>query len=170
MSQIDIGITATRGSLTAAQATALGLVLCAAHTLRHGDCRGGDAHAHRLALKEKMARGGRLRIVIYPPSLPGLRAYCGSYDEIKEEKPYLDRNKDIVDDCGVLVALPKEGQEELRSGTWSTVRYARKRGKPVWIIYPDGTMDIGDTSATSEHLRGGPSVPPGSGSGDHDPG
>ena len=27
-----------------------------------------------------------------------------------------------------------------RSGTWSTIRYAKKVDKPVKIVYPDGTI------------------------------
>ena len=50
-------------------------------------------------------------------------------------KPYLDRNRDIVDACEVLLATP-DGPERLRSGTWSTVRYARKIGKPVEVRLP----------------------------------
>jgi predicted Rossmann fold nucleotide-binding protein DprA/Smf involved in DNA uptake len=44
-----------------------------------------------------------------------------------------------VNETGVLVAMP-DGPEELRSGTWATVRYARKQGKDGRIIYPDGLV------------------------------
>ena len=43
----------------------------------------------------------------------------------------------LVDACEVLLATPK-GPEKLRSGTWATVRYARKVGKRIVIIEPDG--------------------------------
>jgi len=37
--------------------------------------------------------------------------------------------------------MPKGKVEEWRgSGTWATIRYARKVGKPVTIIYPDGEI------------------------------
>jgi bifunctional non-homologous end joining protein LigD len=36
--------------------------------------------------------------------------------------------------------LPAEPEEQLRSGTWSTVRFAKKQGKPVFLILPDGTV------------------------------
>jgi bifunctional non-homologous end joining protein LigD len=36
--------------------------------------------------------------------------------------------------------LPAEPEEQLRSGTWSTVRFAKKQGKPVFVILPDGTV------------------------------
>lgn len=144
MHLLDLGFTATRGSLTKAQAAAVRLPLCAAKTVRHGDCRGGDAHIHRLTLIEKRARTDPedtpLRIIIHPGDLPFMRAHCGSWDEIHPEKRCLDRNHDIVDACDMLVALPKEGQEQLRSGTWATIRYARKQKKLMMIIYPDGAV------------------------------
>jgi hypothetical protein len=54
-------------------------------------------------------------------------------------KPPLARNRDIVDACEVLIACPK-GPEELRSGTWATVRYARKQKKRIIILWPDGSV------------------------------
>ena len=51
-------------------------------------------------------------------------------------RDYLDRNKDIVNNCDLLIAAPKENTEVLRSGTWSTVRYAKQLGVTVVIIEP----------------------------------
>jgi len=53
-------------------------------------------------------------------------------------RPPLTRNHDIVDCTELLIACPKSMKEELRSGTWATVRYARKLERPVIIIYPNG--------------------------------
>jgi len=39
-----------------------------------------------------------------------------------------------------MIATPGEVDEQLRSGTWSTVRFARKQGKPVHVILPDGRV------------------------------
>jgi hypothetical protein len=55
-------------------------------------------------------------------------------------KPYLVRNHEIVDDSQVLIAAPKEFTEQLRSGTWATIRYARKIGRTVRIVFPDGSI------------------------------
>lgn len=95
----------------------------------HGDCKGADAQAARLAKPM-----GYL-IHVHPPDKPNKRAFVGFFDEDSIPKPYLDRNHDIVDACDVLIAAPK-GPEELRSGTWATIRYARKVGKPVIILDP----------------------------------
>lgn len=61
-------------------------------------------------------------------------------DRVHDERDYLDRNREMVDACDTLVACP-DGPEQLRSGTWSTVRYARKRGLQVVIIYPSKLED-----------------------------
>jgi hypothetical protein len=46
----------------------------------------------------------------------------------------LARNRTIVDVSAILVAAPESDVEELRSGTWMTVRYARSRAKPVLML------------------------------------
>lgn len=47
---------------------------------------------------------------------------------------YMARNDVLVAEPATeLVAIPKTSREENRSGTWSTVRRARKRGIPVSI-------------------------------------
>jgi len=46
----------------------------------------------------------------------------------------LDRNHDIVAEAEILIAAPKTDQEVLRSGTWATIRYARKKGIPVVML------------------------------------
>jgi len=99
--------------------------------LHHGDCVGADADAHNIAV----ACG--VKIVIHPPVDSKLRAFCSEAIELPV-KPYLARNKDIVNAGELLVAFPNSRTETLRSGTWSTVRYARKIGKQVVIFYPDG--------------------------------
>lgn len=101
----------------------------------HGDCNGADDEAHHTAV----ARG--VAVVIHPPSNDTERAYnMANLDEpaqrvtILLSKPYLTRNKDIVNACDILLAAPKGDTEELRSGTWATVRHARALGKPVIVF------------------------------------
>ena len=56
---------------------------------------------------------------------------------VYDKKPYLERNKKIVNCCDILIAAPKQINEVLRSGTWSTIRYAKKIGIEVFIILPN---------------------------------
>lgn len=70
--------------------------------------------------------------VIYPDGrwneelrerIPGANFYPGG--------PYLQRNDALVEHADLLIAFPRTADEVLRSGTWSTVRRARKRGVEV---------------------------------------
>lgn len=65
-------------------------------------------------------------------------------DILKPRKPPLERNKDIVDNCFLLVAFPEGMAEEQRSGTWATIRYARKVKRNITICWPDGTTTNGN--------------------------
>lgn len=133
---IHVGFTGTRNGLTDPQTAALAtlLVSLAPLTLHHGDCIGADARAHEIAL----AAGWP--IVLHPPSAHFLQAHCQAWTERREPLPYLERNQQIVRECSVLVACP-DGPELARSGTWSTVRFARQMGRPVTVVWPDGLCE-----------------------------
>ncbi len=96
----------------------------------HGDCTGADEQFHKIV-------GDYERTYIHPPEDSKKRAWCSS-DHILKPKPYLDRNHDIVDATDVLIATPRTNHEELRSGTWATIRYAIKKEKKLIVIYPRG--------------------------------
>jgi hypothetical protein len=96
----------------------------------HGDCVGADAQFHGIC------KSLGIKIVIYPPLDPKKRAFCEAF-MIHPEDAYLERNKKIVNASDIMIATPKSEDEELRSGTWSTVRYTRKTGKKIYIIDPE---------------------------------
>lgn len=98
----------------------------------HGCCVGADAEAHGLVLKIV----GKDCIVLHPPKNSAKEAACEGFGQRRERKDYLDRNHDIVDECTLLIAAPEELKEERRSGTWATVRYARKKEVPVIVLDP----------------------------------
>lgn len=134
---IVIGFTGTRRGMTVPQARGVVRFLAfqpeSVAGFHHGDCVGADAQAHSLALQV-----GIRRIEIHPPSDPRARAFCQGAAVVHEEKSYRDRNHDIVDASHLLLAAPG-GQEGKRSGTWATIRYARRAaGMPIVIIMPDG--------------------------------
>lgn len=101
--------------------------------LHHGDCIGADAEAHDIAYV------CGLTTVAHPPENPAKRAFKRA-NFINTELPYLDRNKRIVNRTCELIATPGEFKEQVRSGTWSTIRYARKLGRKITIIFPDGAV------------------------------
>jgi hypothetical protein len=102
----------------------------------HGDCIGSDKVAHDV-IAELFPH---TRIIIHPPLIRTKRAFCAGHEE-RPIRDYLIRNRYIVSETDALFATPKEMKEELRSGTWSTVRFARKVGGHVRILYPDGSIE-----------------------------
>jgi hypothetical protein len=102
----------------------------------HGDCIGADATAHEIA------DNAHIPIVIHPPTDASKRAFCKGALVVLRAYPYLVRNHNIVESVDVMLATPFEDKEVLRSGTWATVRYARKRGIPCWLILPGGAREL----------------------------
>lgn len=138
--QLLAGFTGTRDGLTMKQKKALVdlLFMLAPRQLQHGDCVGADAEVHDMALNLG------IQVAIRPPDDPRLRAFClthNGYVVVHPEKPYLERNHDIVNDTHYLIACPNTRKPVLRSGTWATIRYASKRHKVVFLVYPDGQLD-----------------------------
>ncbi len=136
----NIGFTGTQIGLTHQQALALKSFLDqqTSFAIHHGDCIGADKHYDSIA---RVCLGFEWA-VIYPANLDGKRAYCtvGPRDVVKTPMGPLQRNEKIVEACDFLIACPKEDQMQLRSGTWTTVRYALKANKPVKVILPDGQL------------------------------
>ena len=111
--------------------------------LHHGDCIGADAVAHRYAIRLGY------RVVIHPPDNDRKRAFCATFlgrfgihgrsglVATCDAAPYLVRNQHIVNESDVLIAVT-EGPEDRypRSGTWATVRRARKAGLTIHCINP----------------------------------
>lgn len=134
-----IGFTGTHKGMTDKQKRELKDVLLLWHdaysdnctiVFHHGDCIGADAEAHDIAWMLGYV------IEIHPPIRSKFRAFKNG-DYCFKPKPYLERNRDIVDYADdELIACPSSEKEVLRSGTWSTVRYARKQDKKVTIIMP----------------------------------
>lgn len=138
---MKVGFTGTREGLTTEQHRALCRWVRENEIteFHHGVCVGADEEA--FAAVRAYNRGAK--IVGHPPSNRSL--ICESCEELGDEllpaRPYLDRNRDIVNVVTVLVACPK-GPEERRSGTWFTVRAARLRRIKIVVIYPDGDVVV----------------------------
>lgn len=141
---MHIGFTGTRSFLQISEERknafdeALELLKDEGYThLHHGDCIGSDYYAHTRALIFNY------NIIIHPPYIDKQRAYAdkgkmpGYEGEITilDERSFHQRNQDIVKNSHILLAMPANPEvEELRSGTWSTIRFARKLGREVRIF------------------------------------
>lgn len=136
-STIKVGFTGTQAGMTEYQKDA---VLALLRDLdgdlfefHHGDCVGADAQAAQIA------KTLGFKIVAHPPLNNYKRAFFKS-DETLPAKAYLDRNHDIVDAAEIMLATPKEFDEQLRSGTWATIRYSKKKNKSLFTFYPEARL------------------------------
>jgi len=122
------------------------LRVCGALWMHNGDCIGSD---HQAGLLWQWHGGA---IHLHPPLIRGKRAFLVP-EKSEQPAPYLYRNRKIADACTVLVATPSGFEEERRSGTWATVRYARKLGKAVTVIWPDGTITAENASSSLTEIN-----------------
>lgn len=130
-----VGVTASRDGLSHAQKEWVKKFLkenkvCSLH---HGDCKGGDDELAIMFSKEGS------HIVAYPGNSPTLRAQCTVNDFTHPCADNLVRNRRIVNATELVLAFPNTPIERTRSGTWFTIRYARKKKVLLIIINPDGT-------------------------------
>lgn len=133
---MNVGYTGSRDGMTKEQKKLLMEFFQRNHVtvLNHGDCIGADAQADTMAMVFGVKR------IAHPPDDDKLRSFCGS-EIVMPRKPYIERNRDIVDNSYILIGCPKSKKEMIRSGTWATIRYAKRIGKPVIIFYPDGETE-----------------------------
>jgi hypothetical protein len=137
--KLKVGFTGTQKGMTQAQKEKIRELLVGLIQafeiieLHHGDCIGADEDAYKIS--DYLLS---VRTVAHPPANKKKRAFTYS-NEILEALPYLVRNKKIVDETDLLIAAPDSKEEKLRSGTWSTIRYAQKCGELIVLVYPDGT-------------------------------
>lgn len=99
--------------------------------VHQGQCIGADEQITYLVKKMP-----GVWVVSHPP-LDTRRTHTIECDEVREPFPFIERNHNIVDSVSMLLAAPRSRKEELRSGTWATVRYARKMNKPLEMVWPD---------------------------------
>jgi len=135
-----VGFTGTRHGMTTVQllrAREL-LIELSPRLVVHGACLGADDEFDQIAV----AAGTRRWIM---PSLIQTRSVPtwtllsrGSDARIDPPEKPLVRNRSIVNGCDLLVACPAEIDDKLRSGTWSTIRYARSMRRKTILIQPDG--------------------------------
>ena len=146
-SLVSIGFTGTRLGMQSRQRQSLEVIMriLKPDEVHHGDCIGSDEQFHRLAQLQHR------RIIIHPPENPKLRANCIGGIEVFP-KPYMERNRDIVQASDIMLATPA-GPEEQHSGTWMTIRAAKGLKKDVIIIFPGGDVEYRDHDSKRSMFR-----------------
>lgn len=128
---MKIGVTGTRSGMTLEQFADVHVFLAQTNgaELHHGDCVGVDVEV------AEMAQQLGYKIVCHPPEKSDLRAWFTS-DETRECFSYFKRNRNIVDECDLLIVVPYQTEPQTEGGTWYTHDYAVKTSKPLKIFYP----------------------------------
>jgi hypothetical protein len=106
--------------------------------IHHGACMGADQEVHDGAIE----RG--IPLVVHPPvNTRWLAESCIAEHELVTvipAKPYLNRDRDIVSAIEALIAFPLKREAD-GGGTWYTIGFAQRMGKPVTIIYANGEVE-----------------------------
>jgi hypothetical protein len=135
---MKVGFTGTRNGMTREQIARVRQALAQSWRegaeFHHGDCLGADAEA------ATHARDLGYRIVCHPPIDQSLRAFFPS-DETRQPLTYFARNREIVKAVDQMLAAPPTIERQPRGGTWYTVDYADKIGRPLVIAPPDGSVE-----------------------------
>jgi hypothetical protein len=118
----------------------------------HGLCVGSDEEFHWLCRDL-----GGVWIEGHPPTDPKLRAWL-ECDVLHPEKPYLDRDWDIVRAGGLLLATPRN--RPWKGGTWRTIGFAHQVKRRTILVRPDGVVLDSDHPIVTPPFWVDPSLPP----------
>lgn len=133
-----VGFTGTRDGMTAEQAAVFEGFVPLPTEFHHGSCKGADIEAAMIVRKIFMVH---VPIICHPGPDGDPCQYESGVDDLRHApKTHFARNRDIVNQTDMLIACPCDMSEQSRGGTWYTVNYAKKVGKPVTIIWPDGSF------------------------------
>jgi len=128
---MKIGFTGTREGMTQHQKEQFVLKMYALNPteFHHGDCVGADAEAHDIVAEFFPM----VKIHVHPPFAKSQQAFKRGYMHYPPT-PYLERDEEIVNMTEYLFGAPKSNIELKRSGTWYTIRYARRLNKPITVL------------------------------------
>lgn len=113
--------------------------------VHHADMIGADDQAANTI--HEMYHGSTVKVFVHPGKETRLRAYNEFCHETMAMKPEDVRDRHIVDVTNVVVATPPyltPIDETTQGGVAYSVQYARKSGKLVWIIWPNGIVSRED--------------------------
>lgn len=141
----DLGITGTREGMNKKQQTAflsvVSKLLEKYPTLvnyHQGCCVGVDNESAKLV---DSLYG--FTVIDHPPTNKSL---VGDYKghQTREDKNYFARNRDIVDESQVMIAITKQMviPDPPSGGTWYTLNYSIKNKKETYHIKPDGSVSV----------------------------
>lgn len=143
--KVNLGITGTRYGMNKAQQKAFITTVSkllekypTLNTFHQGCCIGVDTESARL-----MKNLYGFIVIDHPPTNKSL---VGDFvgDQAREDKNYLARNRDIVNESQVMIAITNQMTmpEPPSGGTWYTLNYSIKNKKETYHIKPDGSVSV----------------------------
>lgn len=136
---ISIGFTGSRDGMTDKQKSTVSdliRIISNINEIHHGDCIGCDEDFFEIVTNLH----DDIETHSHPCTIDSMRAHTKSDIEYEPGHP-LDRNKNIVDLSDYIIGCPGTEEEVVRSGTWATIRYAKKENKSVIVIWPNGYLE-----------------------------
>lgn len=103
---------------------------------KHSVILGGDDADYDIFLS-LLGQGFKVKIYPHIGNAKSIDKYNGA-EIISTALQLRDRNKKMIDDCDVLVALPQSFNELEDSPAWKTIRYGIGIDKDVYVISPNG--------------------------------
>jgi hypothetical protein len=138
----SVGFTGCREGMTEPQKSKVYGLLTDLYTLgfrtvRHGICIGSDWDFHNMCKELGFTIIGHPGVNKTGERMVNKLIKC---DALHTEKYFLLRNRDIVNSCEIMIATPNTKDQSLRSGTWSTIRYAKKCKRNILVVDPEGIL------------------------------
>jgi predicted Rossmann fold nucleotide-binding protein DprA/Smf involved in DNA uptake len=106
-------------------------------TIVTGACLGVDAYVALIAWRTPYLKVHTIVPADRSRVDPYWRDHCDTFEEMPPGTTYRDRNERIVALSDRLIAVPdypEDAPESRRSGTWMTIRIARRTGRPVQVV------------------------------------
>lgn len=107
--------------------------------VRHGGAHGADMEFHAMWREELPQRFAD----VWPAEQARVKLF--DHQDNVHVNPVMDplaRDDEIAKRSKFLIACPHTQKEELRSGTWTTIRRGRKVDIPILIVWPNGVMTL----------------------------
>lgn len=136
--KLEWGFTGTRAGMKVAQLMRVQTILKRGkpHIVRHGCAFGADTEFHAVWREHSNQFAD-----VWPASEDRAALFRDQQNVfVQPVMPPLMRNEEIVKRDALLIAAPHTSREELRSGTWTTIRCARNLNRPIIILWPSGLM------------------------------
>jgi len=133
---MKISVITSRFDITRKQLEAFRQLLPTFSKDTHTFIVGGDDADYDLFLT-LMGQGFEVEVYPHAGNNGEVEKFSGA-KKINASLPLRERNKRMIDECGIIVGIPQIFNEYEDSPAWKTIRYAIQNEKEVFVISPNG--------------------------------